>query len=446
MARNLVVIAILAVVFAGLLYLKPWKSKELPPRFFDRLPEATIVGRSDVLELSKLLQPAIFKSKAPFRDFVSPEFLLSQGKGYGLDIQSPVYFFAHEKGKDLSSWGIMISVKDSSKVRDGIDRIRKILPMNDSIFFGQRVYYNFRQDITLAYGKDWLLICKDKPNHGYLNTVISAQLNGISPRWRNFLNLTLYDDKHLSFQVISEPLQKHGLQSILVGATSDSSTITLHTCVTQFDSLSFELRNSGPSLKTEDFTKSIVNLHLDIEKLRERPNDPIYMYLQKLGNKVSFPLQDFLDAWDGDLAFRQGGIQMIQEKYIESEFDENFNVTEVTKYKDVKISGFALYLSMNEKRTELINKLFSKGIITKDSNKFRLLFSPPVYFSNKKNSLAFYTSRFAPKMTDEVANGGMVTINQVPVHFYLDSTVDKSLHGRISFPIQRFIPENLSIL
>ena len=93
MARNLVIIAILAVIFAGLLYLKPWKSTDLPPRFFDRLPEETIVGKTDILELSKMLQPAIFKSKAAFRDFVTPEFILSQGKGYGLDIQSPVYFF-----------------------------------------------------------------------------------------------------------------------------------------------------------------------------------------------------------------------------------------------------------------------------------------------------------------------------------------------------------------
>lgn len=445
MARNLVIIAILAVIFAGLLYLKPWKSTDLPPRFFDRLPEETIVGKTDILELSKMLQPAIFKSKAAFRDFVTPEFILSQGKGYGLDIQSPVYFFANEKGKELSSWGIMISVKDSSKVRDGIDRIRKVLPMSDSVFSGQRVYYNFRQDITLAYGKDWLLICKDKPNNSYLNRVMHAKLNGISPRWRNFLNLTLYNDKHLSFQVISEPLQKNGLQSILVGAASDSSMITLHTCVTQFDSLSFELRNTGPSLEGESFTNSLVNVHLSIDKLRERPNDPIYLYLQKLGKKVSFPLQDFLNAWEGDLAFRQGGIQVIQEQYIESEFDENFNITEVTKYKDVKISGFALYLSMNENGKDFINKLFAKGIITKDSNKFRLLFSPPIFLSKNDHSLSFYTSRFAPKMSNNGVNGGMVTINQVPVNFYLDSTLDKSLHGRITFPIQRFIPETLSL-
>jgi hypothetical protein len=40
----------------------------------------------------------LYYNKIPFRDLLSYEFILSQGKLYGLNLQKPIYFFGKEKG------------------------------------------------------------------------------------------------------------------------------------------------------------------------------------------------------------------------------------------------------------------------------------------------------------------------------------------------------------
>ena len=183
--------------------------------------------------------------------------------------------------------------------------------------------------------------------------------------------------------VISKELRSYGVKSALLASSSDSSSFTLHTRITNIDTIPFTLKESGDRFEQTEFTRRLINLHLNIDRLKEDTKPSVvFASEEKQRDKVSFPLAEFLETWNGDISFRQGGLQTIVEPYVVSELDENFNVTEVVKYKEKKISGFALQMSMGDTRPEFIRKLYSKGILTREENKVRMLYFPPMKCTN----------------------------------------------------------------
>ena len=77
------VILTLSVVFVTLLFFQRWKEIPLErTRFFDRLPEADVIGTANVLALSRSLSSSTYHFKVPFREFLTPEFILGQGKSF----------------------------------------------------------------------------------------------------------------------------------------------------------------------------------------------------------------------------------------------------------------------------------------------------------------------------------------------------------------------------
>lgn len=410
-----------------------------PTRIIDRLPEADIIGRVDALELATEFMPTLYYYKIPIREFVSPDFFLSQGKAYGIDFQTPLYFFGTESEEKIKDWGTLIPVDDSSKVFDGIMAIGSVFDIHDTTILDRKSYISRSLNLAICYGKDWLLVSSPEKFPKYLQHVIQAKRNGISSRWKKFLDDELFSDKPLVVRAISPRLKENGIASILFAPTSDSTSITLNTRITQFDTLAFKLKDEGPFLDAEEFSNRTINAHFNIDQLRGNNSDPLYRLLKKSGKKVSFPLEEFLDAWDGDIAFRMGGIQKVKEQYIISELDENFNVTELVKFKEVKISGFSLYLSMNENKSKFLSSVFNKGILTTEGRKMRLLYFPPMYLKESDSSLLFHTSRYAPSVRSDSSQFSLWTFDYTPVSFTLDSAKVKSVYGKIQIPLKKLI-------
>ena len=94
----------------------------------------------------------MFYNKIPLRDYLSYEFILAQSKIYGIHSQKPIYFFVNENGE----WGSVASVRDSSKILNGIVRLKKELAINDTLVGGQKVYCLNKEKIYFTYGKTWL--------------------------------------------------------------------------------------------------------------------------------------------------------------------------------------------------------------------------------------------------------------------------------------------------
>lgn len=439
-------LGLLLIVVVGLtaLFTYLWIPEKVEPtRFVDRLPDADIIGKADILELATEIMPTLYYYQIPVREFISPDFILSQGKSYGIDFQKPLYFFGTEDEDKIKDWGALIPVDDSSKVLDGILTLGGLVDIHDSTIIDKKVFFSKTLHLAVTYGKDWILIGSPEKFGVYLGHVLGAKLNGISSRWKKFLADETFIDRALVVRAISPRLKENGIESMLLTTTNDSTSITLHTRISQFDSLSFQLKPSGPNFNVEDYTKRTLNAHFDIDALRGNTRDPFYRLLQKAGEKISFPLNSFLETWDGDIAYRQGGIQKISEKYIVSELDENFNVSEVVKYKQLEISGFSLYLSMNENKQAFLAEVFDKGILTSEANKVRLLYFPPMHMTPSDTSLLFYTSMYPPAVQMDSLQTGLWTVNYTPLAFELDSTRGKAVFGKVTIPLKKILKDYL---
>lgn len=442
MYRKTTIIIILAAGFALLLFFRPWEKKpKLPPRMEDRLPVADIIGQSDLLELAEAFSSTMFYYKLPFRDYLSPDFLLRQGKQYGADIQKPVFFFANETKGQVEDWGVLLPIKDSSKIREGINWLKKLNPIKDTIVHNVHVHFSPKYNMYTSYGDNWLLFYCGTHFENKLGTVVYAKRNEVKPKWRSFFNQENLEKSPIVGHLYSDLLKKYGIEYAALSLTNDSSSMILNAQIVQYDSLSFQLKPTGGILEKQEFTRNLINLHFNIEQLRKRPEDPLYKVLKSFGAKVSFPVDELLEAWEGDLAFRQGGFHTIKEKYIEFVLDDNFNVAEVEKYQDVKVSGFSLYLSVNENGASFLRKLFNKGIINKNEQKYRILYSPPVNLNQTDTSIVFHTGKYIPQLVQDSTNSILWTVNYAPIEFYIDSTSVRSVFGRIRVPLKKIVED-----
>jgi hypothetical protein len=440
MYRQLSFIFLLAGALTALLVFRPWEAfKEKPPRFYDRLPDADIIGKCSILDLSRSFNASLYHYKIPFREFLSHEFILSQGKTFGVDVQRPAYFFMNQEKFEFSDFGTLLMVTDSSKISTGLDKLSKFVALKDTIINDQRVSMNRKQNVYFSYGSNWLLIYHGDKFTQTLSHVVNAKHNEIPPKWRDYLNNHLKTKSSISVYASFKELHDYGVSSLNATISNDSNSVTINASLYQKDTIAFKLKNKGFAFKKGSETENFVNFNLDVERLKKSPNDPLYKFLVSLGKKISFPTKELINAWTGDLSFRQGGMQSIQEKYIESELDDDFNITEVVKYKSVQVPAFSLYLSLNNKGQIFLNKLFQKGILTNDGSKYRILFSPPLGMKFNDSTLIFHTSTFSPKMVQDSINSAVWSQKNTKYEFYIDAAKTKSIHGRIKIPLDQFV-------
>lgn len=441
MYRKLVIISLLALGFAAILFIHPWTYfyKDQRPSFYDRLPQADLIGRSNVLDLSKSFSKALYYHQSPAREFLSPDFLLSQAKNYGLDFQSSIYFFGNDGEKDyLSDFGLMVMVTDSAKIGDGVKRFSNLINFKDTIIEGSRVFNYAPKKMYITYGEKWLLFYIGNDFISTMKSIKNAKKNDIPADWRTLLNNFNLSRHSIVMRSFSQRLQKRGIQMATVTMTNDTNNLVFQTKLSPFDSVSFKVKE-GYQLDEKEFTKRLLNIHIDVDKLKRNGRDPIYCLIKELGSKISFPTESFLDAWDGDVAFRQGGTYLLKEEYIESELDENFNVTEVVKYKEIKISGLSCYIGVNDKGKSFLRDLYRKGIVTNDEDRVRVLFSPPMNLKISDSSLLFYSSNYKPDLLPSEKNNGIWTFGKTAVSFYLDSTTPSDIYGRINVPLDEIM-------
>ena len=157
MFKKITLILILSVALGAFLVLRPYIfSKNDIPRIEDRLPDADFIGRAFILDVARETSGMLYYHKIPFRDLFTHEFILSQAKLYGLNLQNPAYFFANENG----NWGAIISVSDSSKIMEGIDRLRKFVEIEDSVYKDQKVFRFKKEKAYLTYSNNYMFLYK----------------------------------------------------------------------------------------------------------------------------------------------------------------------------------------------------------------------------------------------------------------------------------------------
>ena len=436
--RFLFIILLIAGLGTFVYYRVVVSNKNHSAALVDRVPVGDFMIKTNLLEVAKETSGLLFANKIKFRDFFSHEFILGQGKNFGLDLQSTSYIFANKDGE----WGGLIAVKDSSKIFEGINMLRQNIAVRDTTVQSRKVFYWPEENGFVGYDKDWLFIYKGDHFTEHLDHVANAKKGDIEPVWAEFVERKELSKQNLVIQANLSQLTDLGIETAIFAHDSDSSSFTVLTYFKSKDDWNFSRKSSGKSLQYNAYTNRYMNLHMDVNQFRKSKKDPFYKLLSKLSKRISFPLNDFLNAWEGDLSFVQGGFQKITETYIETEMDDDFNLQEIQKSREVKVSGFSLALSMNKKAKTFFEKLKTKGILTENDGKFRLLFSPPLNYSVQGKYHLFHSADYAPLLSDDNLNNGLWNEQGTKFNFQLDSLNSNEAFGKLKFPVDKLIQGN----
>ena len=439
MARKVFTIIILALSLALFLYIRPYIfKKETPPRIVDRLPSAEFLGKANILELARETSSMMFYNKIPFRDFTSYEFILSQSKMYGINLQKPAYLFGFENG----NFGAIIQISDSSKTANCIDRINNFVSIRDTIISDSKVWVYAKERIYLHYDKNYLLIYKGFGFKKILEQVVRTKVHSIKKEWKQFLSLNQFPRDYLVIYSNWKKTQNLGFETAMFAHDSDTLGFKLKSYFKKKSPLNLSKKTAGITLKSDGNPKKIIELHLNVQDFAKNPKDSLYLGLVKFARKFGFPIIDFLNAWNGDICFMEGGAQRVREKYISTELDDEFNVREVEKSRDIDVPGYSLLLSTNDKATTFVDRLFQKGYLRKDGKRFRVLFSPPLNFIQTSNFMMFYSGQIAPKLLLGETNKLIWTNRETKYSFQIDSLNQFEIFGSMQIPVSRLFKQN----
>lgn len=430
--NKVMLIALLCAALALFLYIRPRLFAPDPPAsLLDRLPESEIVGRYNLLNIARETNSLMFKNKVPFREYMTYDFLLGQAKGIGIDIQSTGYFFSN--GKD--EWGTFITVIDSSKIQNGLNRLEQYTHITDTIIFNRRIRKIEDLGLYIFYDKNYLLVYKGSKFKRRLGKALFAREGDIEKSWEKFLKKSVFKEEDIVLYSNSPKLKKFGFDYVLFAHDSDSLNIKLKTYLHSTKKLNIKEKKEGMTFERSKQSTRALEIHLDISEFRKDLNNPLYKWITELGKKVSFPTTAFFEAWDGDLSFQEGGTQLIDEEVVEIAYDEEFNPIEIRKTNKVPVPGYSLLFSVNENKNKLVSALFAKGIVTKQGKYYHFLFSPPLTLNILPKSISAYTAGKSPKITTGSSCNGLWKYRGTDILFHIDSLKKREIYGSLEFKV-----------
>lgn len=431
-----ILIILLCIALALFLYIRPQLfAPEPPPVLQDRLPHAELIGRFNILESAKEAQSLMFKNKIPLREYFTSDFLLSQAKGMGIDIQSNGYFFSN----GMDEWGTIVPVIDSSRIVSGFNRLEQYFKIKDTVVFSRVVKKIEQFGLYIFYDKDYLLIYQGKNFRKRMARVYFALKDQREEIWVNFLKHKTFSDEKNVLYTNAKELQQFGIKYALFAYDSDSMNVKLKTYIHSIKPFTLKPKSSGISFKNTVVATKALELHLDISEFRKDKNNPLYKWIVKKGQKIGFPTHLFFEAWEGDIALQEGGTYFVNEEVVEMTYDDEFNPIEKRVKVKVSVPGYSIMLSVNKNSKKFVNALFAKGIVTKQGKNFRFLFSPPLNLNMTKNSIQAYTTPFPPKITTSSQSKGLWKYKGTDVHFQIDSFKVNEAFGSLEFKVENIV-------
>ncbi|RCL76748.1 MAG: hypothetical protein DBW72_01435 [Flavobacteriales bacterium] len=430
MYKKFSIIIILAILLGLLLYIKPFKEKETESfRVEYILPEADLVGRIRVLDLLKETTDLLIFNNVKSRQFLTYEFILSMAKMYGIDLQSPVYIFANDRG----DYGLVIPLLNSNKLNNAIERVEIDFEVSDSLINNQKVYRLDDENIFFYKRKKYAVIYKGD----YFSEIyrdLSRKSSKMRESWKMLFSNPYFKNEHLVMYTKSKMLNDLGVNHVYLAQDSDSTELYLKSRIVMNDSIPFLMNQNGKTINFSDYSKRMVDLHLNFQQLNSNTKKLVVSKFKNLSKKISFPMEEFVELWAGDLCFEEGGYYKITEKYVEIELDENFDTQEVEKVRERLIPRYKLMVSTVKSATAFINTLISKGIITMEDEQYRFLFSPLFDMTIYKNAFIFYTSENIPRILPSKENKLRWEYKNIELNFDIDTTINNTIFGGIRIP------------
>jgi hypothetical protein len=223
---------------------------------------------------------------------------------------------------------------------------------------------------------------------------------------------------------------------------SDSLGFKLKSYVKKKTPLYFSMKRNGLSYHSVAQTDKLIDVHLDIREFKQHPEDSVYVQLAKLSKKVGFPFVRFLNAWNGDLVYQQGGIEVQETKYIETILDEDFNETEVERVRYDTVPAFSVFASLNRMGPLFIAKLAQKGLLREDQGGYRFLFSPLLKFNKIGPFYQYYTGDLPPRIIKGHENQVLWKHKGTNYYFRIERMTRYEIFGSLSVPVRSLLRRN----
>jgi len=432
MRKKAFLILFLALALIILLIVNPFFDKQNNrPSIIDRLPNTSYKGKIHLLDFSKNLQRNLKEMQVPFRDFLSPDFLLSQAKTYGINIQKPIYIF----GENEADWGFLIEVNDSVKLISGIQKLKNSFSFSDTLVNKKTIFHHSDLNLNIYYESDYLLLYIGDNLEKTINCVAFAKKGNASKSWKNFLARTSTSSQKVIISNTSNDIKSIGFNEVVLSHKYDSNSFKINTQLLRNYPINLKLKNKGFSFKKGKYTNLFANIHLDISKFRESIDENLIKFINKLTKNIGFPIVEFLDAWEGDLSFVRGGFHKMKQEYVETEMDDDFNVKQVAKERIIKVPEFSLLLSFNEKRNAFLSLLIDKGLLRKEKDIYYFLFSPALKVAEEGNQMIFYSGKYKTSVVESCETKIQFEYKSNTIEFEVDSINKNKVFGGISFPL-----------
>lgn len=439
MYRKFLTLVLIAGSLGLVLFVKSFLFEQpKSPRLLDRLPSADFLAKANILELAKETNSLLQYNKLSMRDFTTYEFLLGQGKQYGIDLESNLYLFANENG----NWGALIRLTDSSKVQLGMERLSKFAALQDSVVGGNKFYYIQKEKSYLHYGKDYALIYQGNDFIRTLNHVVSAHYGSQQKVWRQFLKQRQFKNEHLVIYANWSKLKRFDVQTAMFAHDSDSLGFRLKSYIKKRTPLYFSLKRSGLSYKSDLQTDRLIDIHLDVREFKQQKQDSVYVQLTQLSRKIGFPFERFMAAWNGDLVYQEGGKQIQEVRFIETLLDDDFNETEVERLRYDTVAGFSVLASLNKSAPQFIGKLVQKGLLREDENGYRFLFSPLLHFQKSGPYYQYFSTAVSPRVVSSKQNQVLWKYKGTKYYFKIDQLTRYEILGSLQVPIRSILRRN----
>jgi len=434
--KKVAVIIVLALLLGLILYFKPFKRPvKSQLRIENILPESDLVGRVNLLDFLKETSDLLNFNNVPLRGFLTYEFMLSMAKKYGIDLQSRMYVFANDRG----DYGCIVPLNNSIKLEDAIERISVDFDVSITKRGKDQIYHISEENIYFFNRDKYLLIYRGDYFREIHKEIVHSKPGVIRSSWKNLFLDSYFKNEHVVFYSQNEKIKEYGIDHIFFAHDSDSAGFYMKSRAKMNDSIPFLINKKGKSIQFSNSSLRKIDLHLNFSHLNKNTKKMIEKKLRVFTKKISFPMEDFLDLWGGDLCFEEGGYYKISEKYIETELDENFETREIEKTRDVIVPRYKMMFSTVHPANSFISKLLKKGILTQEDDQFRFLFSPLFKTKIKNDVVYFYSSQYPPRLVPSEKNIIHWDYKGTNLEFSLDSSLNNVIYGGLNIPVESII-------
>ena len=76
-------------------------------------------------------------------------------------------------------------------------------------------------------------------------------------------------------------MKENGIKTAIFAHDSDSISFSLKAYVRNEKPLNISMKSTGLNFRAGEFVSKMLNIHLDISKLRDEPEDPLYKWIVK---------------------------------------------------------------------------------------------------------------------------------------------------------------------